>query len=58
MPDGVRDRATVPGMIGWLLRVGLIRFLGRRVILFLMVYDAIRFIRAMRRRWMEPGAPP
>jgi hypothetical protein len=45
-------------MIGWLLRVGLIRFLGRRVILFLMVYDAIRLIRAMRRRWMEPGAPP
>jgi hypothetical protein len=42
----------------WIVRAGLIRVLGRRVIPLLFVYDGVRLVRSLRRRWTDPGPPP
>ncbi|MFL5779623.1 MAG: hypothetical protein ACJ761_11885 [Chloroflexota bacterium] len=43
-------------MLGLIVRAGLIRMLGRRIIPVLVVVDAVRLIRLARRR--HPGASP
>lgn len=43
-------------MFRWILRAGLIRFLGRRIIPVIAAYDAFRILRGARRRWLDPDA--
>jgi hypothetical protein len=35
--------------MAWLVRIALLRFLGRRVLWFLLVYDALKLVMAVRR---------
>jgi hypothetical protein len=35
--------------MAWLVRIALLRFLGRRVLWFLMVYDVFKLVLAARR---------
>jgi hypothetical protein len=41
-------------MASWLVRIALLRFLGRRVIWFLMVYDVFKLVLAARRALVRP----
>jgi hypothetical protein len=41
-------------MASWLVRIALLRFLGRRILWFLMVYDVFRRLLAARRALMRP----
>ena len=45
------DRAATRyrGAMAWLVRIALLRFLGRRVLWFLMVYDVFKLVLAARR---------
>jgi len=41
--------------MSWLVRIALLRFLGRRVLLFLLVYDVFKLVLAARRALIRPG---
>jgi hypothetical protein len=41
--------------MAWLVRIALLRFLGRRVLWFLMVYDVFKLVLAARRALNRPG---
>jgi len=41
-------------MLRWIVRAGLIRLVGRRVIPVIVVYDVVRLVVATRRRWTDP----
>jgi hypothetical protein len=43
--------------MAWLVRIALLRFLGRRVLWFLLVYDVVRFVLAARRTLIRPRPP-
>jgi hypothetical protein len=45
-------------MLTWFVRLALLRFLGRRVLPVLMVFDLLRMILAARRTWMKPKSRP
>jgi hypothetical protein len=51
------DRAATRyrGAMAWLVRIALLRFLGRRVLWFLMVYDVFKLVLAARRALLRPG---
>ena len=40
--------------MAWLVRIVLLRFLGRRLLWFLMVYDILKLVLAARRALMRP----
>ena len=42
--------------MAWLVRIALLRFLGRRVLWFLMVYDVFKLVLAARRALLRPGS--
>jgi len=44
-------------MLRWIVRLGLVRMLGRRAVPVIMAYDAVRMVRDARRRWMRPAPP-
>jgi hypothetical protein len=54
MPVG----ATCPGIVAWMLRFFLLRFLPRRLVPILLVLDVIRLIRNWRSRNRPAIAPP
>ena len=39
--------------MAWLVRIALLRFLGRRVLWFLMVYDILKLVLAARRALID-----
>jgi hypothetical protein len=41
-------------MASWIVRIALIRFLGRRVLWFLIVYDVFKLLLAARRALTKP----
>jgi hypothetical protein len=41
--------------MAWLVRIALLRFLGRRVLWFLMVYDVFKLVLAARRALLRSG---
>ena len=41
--------------MAWLVRIALLRFLGRRVLWFLMVYDILKLVLAARRALVRPA---
>jgi hypothetical protein len=43
-------------MLTWVIRVAIVRFLGRRVVPLLIVFDLFRMLLAARRVWMRPKA--
>ena len=43
-------------MLTWIARVALLRFVGRRVVPLLVVFDLFRMLLAARRVWMRPKA--
>jgi hypothetical protein len=45
-------------MLTWFVRLALLRFLGRRVLPVLIVFDLLRMFLAARRTWMKPKSRP
>jgi hypothetical protein len=41
-------------MLPWVIRVAIVRFLGRRVVPLLVAFDLFRMLLAARRAWMRP----
>ena len=41
--------------MAWLVRIALLRFLGRRVLWFLLVYDVFKLVLAARRALIRQG---
>lgn len=41
--------------MAWLVRIALLRILGRRLLWFLMVYDVFKLVLAARRALLRPG---
>ena len=50
--DGARRYRVA--MLTWFVRLALVRFLGRRVVPLLIVFDLFRMLLAARRVWMRP----
>ena len=50
-----RPETRYRGAMAWLVRIALLRFLGRRVLWFLMVYDVFKLVLAARRALLRPG---
>jgi hypothetical protein len=45
-------------MLRWVVRAGLIRFVGRKAIPVLIVYDAVQLVRTVRRRTRKSDQAP
>lgn len=45
-------------MLTWFVRLALLRFVGRRVLPLLIVFDLLRMLLAARRTWMKPKSRP
>jgi hypothetical protein len=41
-------------MASWFVRIALLRFFGRRLLWFLMVYDVFKLLMAARRALLKP----
>ncbi len=50
-----RPQTRYRGAMAWLVRIALLRFLGRRVLWFLMVYDIFKLVLAARRALIRPA---
>jgi hypothetical protein len=50
--------ATVTDMLTWFVRMALLRFVGRRVVPLLILFDLLRMLVAARRTWMKPKSRP